>query len=573
MSLFTFNKLNKPIGEFRFTIQLAIFATMGSIEKRYVTTISGRLDRRKSSLSTNGKRIRKYCREYCEYTGIHGMRYFGEKRSAFEKICWVAVFVTSLLVCLAVIYQTYRKWQHQPLMVNFSSNERNINEIPFPAVTICQETRVSRSFFNYSRALRNYVFEGKADADDLKKLRYMSLLCAAGKIFKHKIPNVTTIDEDFYKFLADGATQFLESCTWMGEKMSCREIFRPIVTDEGLCYTFNMLENDDIFSNVSFVPNFNHPTASDGLYSNTKLWSVDNGYSDDAPVHTYPRRALLSGYTNALVVNLKINISDIDYACTSFQGYQVVLHQAIRYPIVQIHHFRVPIRKAVIVAISPTQMENSEEVNDYSLDKRDCFLQGEKMLKFFKNYTQNNCELECVANLTLSKCGCVAFYMPRENSTKICGNQRMDCITTVKNKMNTRKLELSLDEDRCNRRRNPHNECNCLPMCAQINYDTEITEIEYDRRKEYESLEMCNSTEQDHHAWSQLVIYFKSSYFIPHVRSELYGHLDFLANVGGLLGLFIGFSLLSLFEIIYFASVRIICNTKMYKKWYGEHNN
>lgn len=39
-------------------------------------------------------------------------------------------------------------------------------------------------------------------------------------------------------------------------------------------------------------------------------------------------------------------------------------------------------------------------------------------------------------------------------------------------------------------------------------------------------------------------------------RSELYGLTDFLANCGGLLGLCMGVSLLSLVELCYFCTVR-----------------
>lgn len=39
-------------------------------------------------------------------------------------------------------------------------------------------------------------------------------------------------------------------------------------------------------------------------------------------------------------------------------------------------------------------------------------------------------------------------------------------------------------------------------------------------------------------------------------RSELYGMTDFLANCGGIMGLCMGISLLSLVELVYFCSVR-----------------
>lgn len=44
-------------------------------------------------------------------------------------------------------------------------------------------------------------------------------------------------------------------------------------------------------------------------------------------------------------------------------------------------------------------------------------------------------------------------------------------------------------------------------------------------------------------------------------RSEVYGYTDFLANCGGLLGLFLGFSILSIVEIIYFLTLRLLVIT------------
>jgi hypothetical protein len=49
---------------------------------------------------------------------------------------------------------------------------------------------------------------------------------------------------------------------------------------------------------------------------------------------------------------------------------------------------------------------------------------------------------------------------------------------------------------------------------------------------------------------------FKEDEFFFTRRSELYGWTDFIANFGGLLGLFLGVSILSIVEIIYFISFR-----------------
>lgn len=65
---------------------------------------------------------------------------------------------------------------------------------------------------------------------------------------------------------------------------------------------------------------------------------------------------------------------------------------------------------------------------------------------------------------------------------------------------------------------------------------------------------------------SRLSIFFKEAQFLTSKRSELYGTTDFLANCGGLLGLFMGVSTLSIVEIIYFCTVRLVTNLKMRRK-------
>lgn len=60
---------------------------------------------------------------------------------------------------------------------------------------------------------------------------------------------------------------------------------------------------------------------------------------------------------------------------------------------------------------------------------------------------------------------------------------------------------------------------------------------------------------------SEVTIFFKDDDFIFSKRSELYSFTDFIANFGGILGLFLGVSILSIVEIIYFMAFREITPT------------
>lgn len=53
-------------------------------------------------------------------------------------------------------------------------------------------------------------------------------------------------------------------------------------------------------------------------------------------------------------------------------------------------------------------------------------------------------------------------------------------------------------------------------------------------------------------------MYFEDDLVIPIVRSEYYTFIDFLASSGGLVGLFMGASLLSFIEMVYYLTLRMI---------------
>ena len=51
---------------------------------------------------------------------------------------------------------------------------------------------------------------------------------------------------------------------------------------------------------------------------------------------------------------------------------------------------------------------------------------------------------------------------------------------------------------------------------------------------------------------TSISIYFKEDQFFAMERHELYGWIQFVANSGGLAGLFMGFSIVSVIEIFYY---------------------
>ena len=57
-----------------------------------------------------------------------------------------------------------------------------------------------------------------------------------------------------------------------------------------------------------------------------------------------------------------------------------------------------------------------------------------------------------------------------------------------------------------------------------------------------------------------LHLYYKTLHFVTKEREEMYSTVDFVANIGGLLGLTMGLSTISLMEILYFFTARFYYN-------------
>ncbi|XP_060522682.1 pickpocket protein 28-like [Cylas formicarius] len=507
-----------------------------------------------------------YFREYSDYTGIHGLKFIGERRSLCEKIIWTIVFFMSLTICILIVYEVFKKWHKSPVVVNFATEQVNIFDITFPAVTICPETKVYSDYFNFSYSLMNV---NETTPEQLKKLQYMSLLCDSN-VLLDRIPKNNFTDEDFYTFLKTGAPNFLRKCSWMGRDIPCEQIFQPLYTDEGLCVTFNMLSKREMFTDKA--ENIDPPPQS-YIDRSSAGWSADHGYHAGVSSDTYPRRALLSGSTNALEVSFALNNTDVDYGCTHFQGYKVVLHNPIRFPTISTHYFRIPLKKSVMVAITPSMILTSEDLRDYNTEKRNCYFQSDTKLTYFSNYSQINCQMECDIKMTIDRCQCVEYYMPRNKSMPICGIGKMECLQQVSHIRSYIYLPQVYIHNHMYRKKHHADQglCHCPPMCNNMDYNVEITESDYDwpRKMKAIGIDVVQEDEEGL-ATSELQIYFKQNMFIPQQRSEMYGTFEFLANVGGLLGLFVGFSLISMIELVYFLSLRIICNLNLYNNWYGK---
>lgn len=150
---------------------------------------------------------------------------------------------------------------------------------------------------------------------------------------------------------------------------------------------------------------------------NVKHWSLENGYENGSNKREYPIRIFNSGRRSSLYLSLAIPGYEYEHRCSGKDhGFKVILTQPGEVLKMSRNVFRVPLTEDNIISIEPKLITTSEGLRHYPPDERKCFYQSERSLRFFKMYTQSNCEEECLANFTKIKCGCVKFSMPSMNA-------------------------------------------------------------------------------------------------------------------------------------------------------------
>ncbi|KAF5270640.1 hypothetical protein FQA39_LY01378 [Lamprigera yunnana] len=527
------------------------------------------------------KNLRWYFMEYCNNTSIHGFKYLGERRSSVEKIWWGIVLAFSLYYCVLFIKEAYSKWEKSPVIVSFATTETPIWEVPFPAVTICPRTKAIKSKFNFTEialTINNYNETASDFLEKKKNFKYMSMLCSSKlELFpeEEKSPFIDSGVINFFIKVHPHFNYTVANCSWTDEicDNNLKSYFVPTITAEGICYSFNMLNKDEIYTSEMTTNYFD-----EDLMTHRTEWSLEKGYKDNADLYAFPRRTLISGSLGALDLTFMTLESDLEYLCgDGLQGYDIILHQPAQVPITKGGYFRVGLNQDVMAAVRPNMMRTSDELKKYTAHERNCHFVTDKQLRFFKVYNQQDCLLECLTNHTLKACGCVEFYMPRDNATPICGVKRQKCVkfSTTKFLESEVSFEIEnldyLDELKNNNELSYAPSCNCLPSCNSLAYDATISQSHWDWKKGRDLVSSKNDSNS--YNLSRLRIYFKDIQFITSQRNELYGVTDFYANCGGLLGLFTGFSIISLAEIIYFVTLRFMCNMKKYGKhqWSGAH--
>jgi hypothetical protein len=166
------------------------------------------------------------------------------------------------------------------------------------------------------------------------------------------------------------------------------------------------------------------------------------------------------------------------------------------------------------------------------------------LIKSFQNeYHQRDCIDICLQNLIIIECNCLLAFLPEIGNCLPCVNSSQKaCLNRVyENK--TR-----LIQEKC------ENEC---PLeCDYTSYDWSMSSLVYPSVPYFNSIRKnskfySNFTFAEYkESHSMINIFFESVEYTEIVETPMISFLDLISNLGGVLGIFLGFSIFSLVELI-----------------------
>ncbi|RZF49192.1 hypothetical protein LSTR_LSTR012457 [Laodelphax striatellus] len=187
------------------------------------------------------------------------------------------------------------------------------------------------------------------------------------------------------------------------------------------------------------------------------------------------------------------------------------------------------------IGVAALSIYSSQEVYDLNIHQRHCRFLWESDLIISPVYTYNACRMQCRYNLGLRLCGCVPHVYRSFGKEEICNPEGLVCLSK------NRDLLIKLRDSNGKRV-----ECKCLPPCNDVNYVI-------DQERNIKWAFGCELR------WG-IIKYPR----IRFKRSVLFGFTEVLVSIGGSAGLFLGCSVLSFVEIVYFFTLRLFWYMKKY---------
>ncbi|XP_072929568.1 sodium channel protein Nach-like [Epargyreus clarus] len=483
-------------------------------------------------------------KEYADNCSVAGVRQMCDATITHkQRAIYIIMFC---VMCATVFYFLRHIWCNsliKPLVVTMESVTYPISKIDFPAIALCNINRISKKALT-AAVKRSSLYLSLKNESRLKEVEWFYL--QAGRLldftynpmlrnhpFLYVVP--THVHDtlkliDLMKNVAPKCEDMLLRCTWAGEEVDCNTLFSVRRTVHGHCCAFNY------------------------------VLGYDSAGTPNETIATIKRQTE-PGQHNGLNVILDPMMDDYAYPMYNIEGIEVLIFDPTHFADPsggRVIQRNVQPGQAVYFELQSIKQVATREVRKYPYSTRKCLFHDESKKKFSWMYSYSACIVNCRIRTVQSLCKCTPYFLPTERKGSICTLNDLRCLNKHKEKLfyiyplgaeNTDGLETEIQDSLY---------CpDCLPDCELTQHYTKYSKIPLAsdawEHKLFKSffLKNLNMTKK-----CVLSIYQSATDGVLNRLDVVSYWFEILSNVGGLCGVLLGISIITLFEIIYFFSIR-----------------
>ncbi|XP_016998945.2 sodium channel protein Nach [Drosophila takahashii] len=473
-----------------------------------------------------------------------------------QRLIWLLLHMTTTISLVVVLSLTWEQFVAQSFVTNLKDPLYPVENVPFPAVSICPNNRISR------QAVIKYAEELRFNSPVIRPVEYFLERLSYFRQFYINVGAVVDTD-DFVTFQT-----FLDVFgTWNNETFfDTRRIMKMLTPS---CHEFVLKCS---LANVE-IPCFSKDAFQESLtmYGPCCTFNMENKLKKR---HFKDR---LSRPELGLTVVLNDSHSDYFAPILNTNGYIVMIHSAENYPSVS---------SSNVLEMFPGQGEDSylsiyarvvdtdDSLKSFSPLGRRCYFDHEVqnpineqlITTYTYAYSFPNCITRCRIRSIIALCRCLPFQLPLQlvdnlDGVVYCTLGHVSCLNQYmfkwRNVLTERHIILGLEREIEEALYCPQ----CLPSCSDVQYGVSMSALPIDNYLATLKVDENNQTEFSTDI-SVLRVYFADAHAQYYIRLLNNAWFEVFSTIGNIMSIFVGFSMVAIFEILFFLTKYIYegCN-------------
>ncbi|XP_069675741.1 sodium channel protein Nach-like [Periplaneta americana] len=501
-------------------------------------------------------------RQFFDNTTLHGVRYINEPNRPFcEKFMWFVFTSVGAVATMVVIVALWEKFQNNPTLTGLDTNYHSW-DVKFPAITICPIDPVNYQAIDELRFSYPPHMEAVSCIRNLRTRHAVVIgthnTCGFSQI------GVGNTDRKIMKFhyLVDTLNDMIRGCNL--NKVCCRlwgdeeenSKYRRFLIDIANLSYYNLHEfkgHSEKLVNFTIVDLRGlqaklvkkcEQLLFNCIYKGNRFvccdrfvpYATENGFCFSFNSrHAY---TLQNGTVTSLFQDEQISEMDSNHHMKFHMPIykrgniwmspptRVYVHSAEEMPIVEIHPLHVWTHDVGSILFSDKETYTTADSRQLTIRQRKCVFPEEIKLETDTYYTFSACMTQCRMRYARRKCKCIPPFYRILPGYKYCDLKGLGCLAEFAHMFQENGLK-----------------CKCTFAC--LNHVYELEKLQ----------EVATSVSVP------LAVGFVSWPMVRYKKEVLFGWVDLLVSFGGIAGLFLGFSLLSGVECVYYFMLRSVCMT------------